>query len=55
MTTKDAIDIIKAATEPQNVGRLNRADYCNVQAAINAIELALTEPEPAKDAGQKSV
>ncbi len=43
MTPEQALQVVSAATEPQNAARLTRQDYVNVAAALAVLEGALKE------------
>ena len=42
MTSIEALQILDAATTPANAGKLNRADYINIQTALEVIAKAIT-------------
>ena len=52
MTTKEALQVIDEATQPINVGKISRAGYQAIEAALVTIKSAL-EPIPVKDAKVK--
>lgn len=55
ITPEQALNILSAATEPNNIGKLTRADFVNVNAALIVLDAALKElaalkePKPADD------
>ena len=49
MTIKEALQMIDDATQPANAGKISRAGYQAIEAALVTIKSAL-EPVPVKDA-----
>lgn len=41
MTPAQALAVLDIVTNPANVGKLNRADYANAEAALRVLSLAL--------------
>lgn len=44
MTPIEALQILDAATTPANAGKLNRADYINIQTALEVLAKAISPP-----------
>lgn len=49
----DALRILDSATAPANAGKLNRADYANVELALHALADFVGEHTPKPDEKKK--
>lgn len=45
MNPLQALNLLATATEPQNIGRLTRADFVNVQHALDVLRQVVERPE----------
>lgn len=48
MTPEQALQILDVATVPVNAGKLGRADYANVQVALNTLAEFVKANQPAE-------
>lgn len=55
ITPLEALQILDAATTPANIARLNRADFANIQAALEVLARALQPVDNSKAIGDEVV
>lgn len=51
MTDKEALDLLDQATQPENVGKINRKGYWQIEEALNQLRKSLKDD--ARDNGGK--
>lgn len=45
MDRNGALQVLDLATQPENIGRLTRADFCNVEAALSILSQTIKHLE----------
>ena len=53
MSPRAALNVLEIATRAENVGRLSRRDYVNIEAALVALDAVLPKEEAPKPPEEK--